>query len=74
MPAPAWDGKTLSFHSDQGNLAITPLSDDVIRVRFTTGERFGRDHSYAVINHELGSVNVKGENGPGSTTARPPLR
>ena len=50
MPAPTWDGKTLGFRSDRGNLAITPLSDDVIRVRFTTAKSFGRDHSYAVIN------------------------
>ncbi|MGH7975044.1 MAG: hypothetical protein ACREC8_00120, partial [Limisphaerales bacterium] len=38
MPAPVWDGKILLFHSEQGTLAITPLSDDVIRVRFTTAK------------------------------------
>jgi len=37
MPAPTWDGKVLTFHGEQGTLAITPLGDDVIRVRFTTG-------------------------------------
>jgi alpha-glucosidase len=68
MTAPAWDGKTLSFHSDQGNLAITPLSDDVIRVRFTTAKAFGRDHSYAVISHDLGRVDAKADIGSSSTT------
>jgi alpha-glucosidase len=59
MPAPAWDGTTLLFHSDQGNLAITPLSDDMVRVRFTTNQVFGRDHSYAVVNHNPGTPAVK---------------
>ena len=68
MSAPAWDGKTLSFHSEQGNLAITPLSDDVIRVRFTLANAFGRDHSYAVINHDLGKLDAKVDIGSSSTT------
>jgi len=68
MPAPTWDGQTLLFHGDQGTLAITPLSDDVIRVRFTTAKAFGRDHSYAVINHDLGTSAAKIEKGPVSTT------
>ena len=59
MPAPAWDGKTLLFHSGQGTLAVTPLSDDVIRIRFTTQPAFGRDHSYAVVNRHLGTATVK---------------
>ena len=61
MPAPDWDGKRLLFHSAQGTLAITPMSDDVVRVRFTTAKFFGRDHSYAVINHDLGTPAVKVE-------------
>ncbi len=61
MPAPAWDGSTLLFHSDQGALAITPLSDDVIRVRFTTKSAFGRDHSYAVVTHDLGKPTVRAD-------------
>ena len=68
MNAPAWDGKTLSFNSEQGNLAITPLSDDVIRVRFTTAKAFGRDHSYAVINQESGRPEAKADIGSSSTT------
>ena len=58
MPPPNWDGKQLSFHSDQGLLLITPLSDDVIRVRFTHAPAFNRDHSYAVINQDLGTPTV----------------
>lgn len=59
MPAPTWDGKSLRFQSGQGTLVITPLSDDVIRVRFTSGQSFGRDHSYAVVNRDLGTPTVK---------------
>lgn len=68
MPAPNWDGKVLTFHSDQGTLAITPLGDDVIRVRFTTNESFGRDHSYAVVNQDLGPSDAKADIGSSSTT------
>lgn len=59
MPAPVWDGKTLLFQSTQGTLSVTPLSDDIIRVRFTTAQSFGRDHSYAVVNRDLGAATVK---------------
>ena len=59
MPVPTWDGKTLLFHSEQGILAITPLSDNVIRVHFTTAKLFGRDHSYAVVNRDWGKSEAK---------------
>ena len=68
MPAPAWDGKVLLFQSGQGILSLTTLSDDVIRVRFTTAKSFGRDHSYAVVHHDLGTVSAKIEIGSNSTT------
>ncbi len=68
MPVPTWDGKTLWFHNGQGTLAIMALSDDVIRVRFTTQSNFGRDHSYAVVNHNLGTPAVKVEIKPDFTT------
>jgi alpha-glucosidase len=68
VPAPAWDGKTLLFRSGQGTLAITPLSDDVIRVRFTGKQEFGRDHSYAVVNYDLGMPTVKAEIQSDATT------
>jgi alpha-glucosidase len=75
MTAPAWDGKTLLFRSGQGTLAVTPLSDDVIRVRFTRQQVFGRDHSYAVINRDLGTPVVKAELGlTAATLATPSLQ
>jgi alpha-glucosidase len=72
MPAPTWDGKTLLFHGGQGTLAITPLSDDVIRVRFTTQPAFGRDHSYAVINRDLGAPGAKADIGSAAATLTTP--
>jgi alpha-glucosidase len=72
MPAPAWKGGTLVFHSDQGTLAITPLSDDVVRVRYTTNSAFGRDHSYAVITHDLGNPTVKADIQSASATLTTP--
>ncbi len=68
MRAPAWDGKTLLFQSDHGRLALTPLSDDVIRVRFTPASAFARDHSYAVVNRDLGVVSAKAKIGSPSAT------
>ena len=68
MPAPVWDGKTLTFHGDQGSLAVTPLSEDIVRVRFSTAKEFGRDHSYAVTNHDLGTPDVKVESGSNAIT------
>jgi len=68
MPAPHWNGKMLLFQNEQGSLAITPLSDDIVRVRFTAAKSFGRDHSYSVIPHEGAEPAVKVETGPKATT------
>jgi len=68
MAAPKWDGKALLFHGEQGMLAVTPLSPDVVRVRFTTKSNFGRDHSYAVVSHDLGAINANAKIGVDSTT------
>lgn len=68
MPEPAWNGKTLLFQNDQGALTVTPLSDDVIRVRFAAGKSSARDHSYAVVNHDLGNPTAKMESGSNTTT------
>lgn len=68
MPTPTWDGKVLLFHGEQGMLAVTPLSDNVVRVHFTTKSGFGRDHSCAVVNHNLGTANAKAEIGAAITT------
>ncbi|HVU26845.1 MAG TPA: glycoside hydrolase family 31 protein [Verrucomicrobiae bacterium] len=66
--APVWDGKSLVSHGEQGILAITPLSDDVIHVHFSRQQSFGRDHSYAVVNRDLGQATVKIENSSNITT------
>lgn len=68
MPKPSWDGKTLLFHSEQGTLAVSPLSGEIIRVRFARGNNFGRDHSYAVINRGSGTPAVKTEIGSTAAT------
>jgi alpha-glucosidase len=67
MPAPVWDGKTLQFHNDQGTLAVTALSDDIVRVHFTRAKPFGRDHSYAVINRDFGPTQAKVKIGTDAT-------
>ncbi|MGP8021797.1 MAG: glycoside hydrolase family 31 protein [Limisphaerales bacterium] len=67
MPAPVWDGNTLRFHNDQGTLAVTPLSDDIVRVHFTNGKLPGRDDSYAVINRDFGETKAKVKIGADST-------
>ena len=72
MPAPAWNGKVLLFRSGQGTLAVTPFSDSVVRVRFTRQSSFGRDHSYAVINSDPGTPDVKAEIGSGTATLTTP--
>lgn len=53
MPAPVQKGNALRFENAQAAVTITALSPDVIRVRVTAGKE-GRDHSYAVVNRELG--------------------
>jgi alpha-glucosidase len=70
LGTPTWDGKTLLYHGQQGTLAITPLSDDVIRVRFAPGAEFGRDHSYAVVNPDLGTPKVKAVIGSGTASVQ----
>src|SRR6201999_2549120 len=67
MPAPAWDGHTLLFHNNQGELAVTPESDDIVRVRFTTAATFGRNHSYAVVLPEPAVTIAKKESNPETT-------
>ncbi len=72
MPPPTWDGKILLFQSKQGTLAITALSDDVIRVHFTTANSFGRGDLYAVINRHWSEANAKVKIGPDSTILQTP--
>ena len=67
MPAPVWDEKTLRFQNDQGTLAVTVLSDDIVRVHFTRKKSAGRDHSYAVINRDFGPAKAKVKIGADAT-------
>jgi alpha-glucosidase len=72
LSTPSWNGNTLLFHGEQGTLAVTPLSADIVRVRFTTHNAFGRDHSYAVVNQNPGTANAAAEIGAASTTLSTP--
>ena len=53
MPRPSRQGNALRFENAQAVAVVTALSPEVIRVRVTP-RREGRDHSYAVINRDLG--------------------
>src|SRR5712692_4030947 len=53
MPQPSRQGNGLRFENGQAVAVVTALSPEVIRVRVSPG-REGRDHSYAVINRNLG--------------------
>jgi alpha-glucosidase len=68
MPKPDWNGRTLQFQSGQGTLTVTPLADDIIRVRFTTAATFGRDYSYAVVNHDWPTPTATAAITPQTTT------
>jgi alpha-glucosidase len=59
MPAPRRDGNTLAFQNAQAVATVTAVSPDVIRVRFAPGRVFGRDHSYAIVNRELGDPQAR---------------
>jgi alpha-glucosidase len=54
MPAPQRDGSSLFFRNGKVTAAVTVLSPDVVRVRFSPTAALGRDHSYAVVTRELG--------------------
>jgi alpha-glucosidase len=64
---PVWDGKTLLFHTRQGTLAVTAVSDDVIRVHFTTADSSVRDDSFAVVDRHWTEADPKVTTGPDST-------
>src|SRR5450432_2073866 len=54
MPQPTRTGNALRFQNVNATAVVTALSPEVIRVRITPSGRDGRDHSYAVINRDLG--------------------
>jgi alpha-glucosidase len=54
MPAPKRDASGLVFQSAQGIVSVGAIAPDIVRVRFSPTKTFGRDHSYAIVNRELG--------------------
>jgi alpha-glucosidase len=67
LSRPVWDGKTLLIQTRQGTLAITAVSDDVIRVHFSSADSSVRDNSYAVVDRHWTEADPKVEIGPDST-------
>src|ERR1700682_5727194 len=55
MPQPSRQGSALRFEKPRAVAVITALSPEVVRVRITPGHE-GRDHSYSVINRDLGAA------------------
>jgi alpha-glucosidase len=59
MPRPTQSGNTVTFKNAQGVVAVTAIAPDIIRVRFAPGNALGRDHSWAVVGHDLGAPDAK---------------
>ena len=55
MPAPRRIENGLVFRNAQGIVSVTAAAPDIVRVRFSPTRDFGRDHSYAIVNRELGA-------------------
>jgi alpha-glucosidase len=54
FPAPSREGSTLLFRNEQGVAAISVLSPEIVRVRFSPALAFDCDHSYAVVQRDYG--------------------
>jgi alpha-glucosidase len=67
MPRPTTAGSTVTFKNAQGVVAVA-VAPDIIRVRFAPDAALGRDHSYAVVGHDLGPANAKIQVGADKTT------
>ena len=59
MPKPTRAGDTVTFRNEQGVVAVTAVAPDIVRVRFAPGRALGRDHSYAVVGHDLGAPHTQ---------------
>ena len=68
MPAPQREPNALVFKNDQGIVSLTVLAPDIVRVRFAPTPSFGRDHSYAVVNRDLGSTEARFDVGSDAST------
>ena len=55
MPAPRRIDNGLVYRSAQGIVSVTASAPDIVRVRFSPSRDFGRDHSYAIVNRDLGA-------------------
>ena len=56
MPSPRREGNALTFRNAQGIVSVAAVAPDIVRVRFSPTRTFGRDHSYAIVNHDLGDA------------------
>src|SRR5688572_28756896 len=68
MPAPRRAGNALVIRNAQGTVSLAALSADIVRVRFSPTQAFGRDHSYAVIKTDLGDPGATFEIGAAAST------
>jgi len=59
MAAPRRIDNGLVYRSAQGIVSVTAAAPDIVRVRFARSRDFGRDHSYAIVNRELGAVSAE---------------
>ncbi len=68
FPTPAREAGGLAFRNEQGVVSVTALGPSVVRVRFVPGQAFGRDHSYAIVNRNLGDAGATVEIGARQST------
>jgi alpha-glucosidase len=59
MPAPRRIENGVVYRSAQGIVSVTAAAPDIVRVRFARTREFGRDHSYAIVNRELGAAGAE---------------
>lgn len=45
-------GNSIIFHTENGKLALSAVSENIFRIRYTKREEFLQDNSYAVICHQ----------------------
>jgi alpha-glucosidase len=75
FPPPTKDGGSLLFRNEQGVVSVSAIAPEVVRVRFSPTQSFGRDHSYALVARERGHVDARLETaGDRSTIATSALR
>jgi alpha-glucosidase len=68
MPPPRREGQSLVYRNAQGVVAVTVVTEGIVRVRFSPGPALGRDHSYAVTAKSLGNAKADFQVGPNRST------